>query len=185
MAKILKIDLSQIANPSKTTRKSSTNPLSRNPFEYRDFEGNVLPVEAFADVFDGSAKKTNKFKMITSSVAGSMTKLRSSIPESIANFVNRVKEGIVGIWDYAKNTNIELPDMKIVGETVSQAMKYDVTKGITDSITGIGKGISEKWTELISKIHSNKIPSGLPVAEYRALWIKENERALEEGKKVA
>ena len=194
MAKILKIDLNlgNLANPSKTTRKSSTNPLSRNPFEYRDFEGNVLPVEAFADVFEGSNAKTNKLKMIASSVAGSITKLRSGVTESVVNFVNRVKEGIVGAWDYAKNTTIEIPGMKTFGENFHNVMNYDVTKGITDTIqnigndiTGLRKGISDKWTDLISKIHHEKISSTTPVAELRAMWEKENERILEEGKKVA
>ena len=82
MAKIQKIELNlghKIANPFKTTRKSTTN-----PFKYNDFEGNTLDVAAFADVFSGaSGRSISKLKMITTSVIGSMTKLRNSITEPV------------------------------------------------------------------------------------------------------
>ena len=74
------------ANPFKTSRNSTTN-----PFQNVNFEGNTLQ---FADVFEGfQPKNTSKLKMITSSVAGSMTKLRNSITEPIVNFVKRIGEG--------------------------------------------------------------------------------------------
>lgn len=103
MSKINNVGLNlgqKIANPFKTSRNITTP----NPFKYSNFEGNSLP---FADVFDGfEQKKVNKLKMISSSVAGSMTKMKSLLPESIVNFVNRVRGGISSAWNYAKNTNI-------------------------------------------------------------------------------
>ena len=195
MANINKVELNlghKIANPFKTTRKSDTN-----PFKYSNFEGNTLQ---FADVFEGfEPKKINKLKMITSSVMGSMVKLRNSITEPIVNFVNRVKDGITTAWDYAKNTNIEIAGLKNIteklnttGEKIQAVLNYDIGKGISDSITGIGKNLTEKlpsidgitglgkdllakWTEVIGKVHNKGIPSGLSVAEYKELWIKENE----------
>jgi len=205
MADINKVDLNlghKIANPFKTTRKSDTN-----PFRYSNFEGNTLQ---YADVFEGfDSKEINfkggKHKLITSSVIGSITKLRNSITESITNFVNRVKDGITGAWDYAKNTEIKLGGLDKISEglhnttgKIHDILNYDVTKGLTDSITGLGKHISDSisflnkdvteighdlstsWTSLIDKISINKtghekISSDMPVATLRELWIKENE----------
>lgn len=105
MAKIIKIGSqnltpNKIANPFKTSRTSTTN-----PFKYNNFEGNTLPFEVAADVFQGTkAKSADKLRMIASSVTGSMNKMRSSITEPIVNFVNKVRGGISNAWDYAKST---------------------------------------------------------------------------------
>jgi len=182
MAKI-KVDLStghKIANPFKTTRKSTTN-----PFKYQNFEGNTLQ---FADVFEGfKPNETNKLKLIMSSVAGSMTKVwHSNITEPIAHFVNRVKGVVSNAWEYAENTNVtKFGSYKPIADILNMDVA-DIGRGIKDSITariglihnditGLGKGISEHWNELISKIHTSGIPKNATVAEYRALWIKENE----------
>lgn len=195
MAKIDKVaglNLTQkIANPFKTSRNSTTN-----PFKYSNFEGNTLP---FADVFEGfENKNVNKLKMISSSVAGSMTKLRSSITEPIVNFVNRMRGGISNAWEYAKNTNVsDLPGLRTIsrvmntdildlGKGVSNSIS-DMGKGISDrmsslnnDITGIGKNLSDRWSALISRVHHNKISADTPVSELRAMW--ENEIALAASK---
>ncbi len=190
MAKIQKIELNlgqKIANPFKTTRKSTTN-----PFKYNDFEGNTLDVAAFADVFSGASDKNfSKLKMITSSVMGSMTKLRNSITEPIVNFVNRVKEGISSTWNNTihneglKNITEKL---QTTGDKIGDILNYDIGKGLSDSLSGLGKTISDKmnitgigedlstkWAALIGKIHGRKISSDMTVAELKDLWIKENE----------
>ena len=142
MAKIDKVsgfNLGQkIANPFKTSRSMSTP----NPFKYSNFEGNTLP---FADVFEGfENKNVSKVRMISSSVMGSMTKLRSSITEPIVNFVNRVTTGISNAWNYAKNTNVsDLTPIKNI-HNVMQMDVIDLGKGISNSISNIGKNISEK-----------------------------------------
>jgi hypothetical protein len=191
MAKIIKLNLHEgqkLINPTKTTRKSSTNPFDKNPFKYEDFEGNTLPVTAFADVFVG---KTNKLKMISASVMGTVTKLHNCITEPIVNFVKRIGSGISTAWNYAKNTNIELSGLKTIGEGIHDVLNYDVGKGISNSIsnigkglsnsieylnkdvTEIGKGLSDKWIGLISNLHitGKKITSDLPVAELKSLWL--------------
>ena len=169
----------KIANPFKTTRKSNTN-----PFEYKNFEGNTLQ---FADVFEGFNSKNvsfkgNKLKMISSSVMGSMTKLyRSGITEPIANFVNKVKAA----WDYASHTNITdvagiknikngLLNIKEYGTTITNKISEKISL-INKDITGIGHDLAERWSALVSNVNHTKIPAGLSVAEYRDLWIKENE----------
>ena len=191
MAKIQKIELNlgqKIANPFKTTRKSTTN-----PFKYNDFEGNTLDVAAFADVFSGASdRSTSKLKMITSSVIGSMTKLRNSLTEPIVNFVKRVKE----TWNDAVINNEGIKNitdkLNAAGDKISDILNYDIGKGLSDTISGLGKNITEKlpsidsvtgigkdlltkWTDLVGKVHHKGIPNGLSVEEYKELWIKENE----------
>lgn len=194
MANINKVDLNlgqKIANPFKTTRKSATN-----PFKYSNFEGNTLQ---FADVFEGfEPKKINKLKMITSSVLGSMEKFRTSITEPIVNFVKRVREVL--------NTEIEIPGLKNIAgsldntkENIKTILNYDIGKGITDSLSGIGKNItgklsflntdittigkdlSDKWANLVKTVNSNKISADTPVEELRELWIKEIELGSKEA----
>jgi len=191
MADINRVELNlghKTANPFKTTRKSDTN-----PFRYSNFEGNTLQ---FADVFEGFDSKEINFKggkqkLITSSVIGSITKWRNSITESITNFVNRVKDSITGAWDYAKNTEIKIAGI----DKIHDILSYDVTKGLSDSITGIGKRISDKisylnkdvteigqdlsttWTSLINKINikttgHEKISSDMPVATLKELLVE-------------
>lgn len=216
MAKIDKVsgfNLGQkIANPFKTSRSMSTP----NPFKYSNFEGNTLP---FADVFEGfENKNVSKVRMISSSVMGSMTKLRSSITEPIVNFVNRVTTGISNAWNYAKNTNVsDLTPIKNI-HNVMQMDVIDLGKGISNSISnmgknisekmpsfnmptinmpslhigsnisGIGKNLSDKWSNMISKInipHHNKISSDMPVCELRAMWENEIALASNQESKVA
>ena len=175
-------------NPFRTSRNSTTN-----PFQNVSFEGRTLDLE-FADVFE--AKKISKMKMISSSVAGSMNKIRSSIAEPIINFVNRVREGVSNAWNYAKNTNISdvagiknisealsninMPNMNI-GKNISESMS-NIGKSISDKmsflntdVTEIGKGLSDKWCSLISRvnIHHNKITKDTSVAELRTMWQNE------------
>ena len=185
---IRKIELNlgqKVANPFKTTRKSSTN-----PFYSTNFEGNTIDPLICADVLESFKGKESKLKMITASVMGSMTKLRNSITEPIVNFANRVKDGITNAWTYAKNTEIKIASLDGISTRI-----HDVGKGISDSISGIGKnltdlgqGISGKWTALVEKINignigHEKISADLPVAELRALWEKENE--LIQAKEIA
>ena len=216
MAKIDKVsgfNLGQkIANPFKTSRSMSTP----NPFKYSNFEGNTLP---FADVFEGfENKNVSKVRMISSSVMGSMTKLRSSITEPIVNFVNRVTTGISNVWNYAKNTNVsDLTPIKNI-HNVMQMDVIDLGKGISNSISnmgknisekmpsfnmptinmpslhigsnisGIGKNLSDKWSNMISKInipHHNKISSDMPVCELKSMWENEIALASNQESKVA
>ena len=175
-------------NPFRTSRNSTTN-----PFLNVSFEGRTLDLE-FADVFE--AKKISKMKMISSSVAGSMNKIRSSIAEPIVNFVNRVREGVSNAWNYAKNTNISdvagiknisealsninMPNMNL-GKNISESMS-NIGKSISDKmsflntdVTEIGKGLSDKWCSLISRvnIHHNKITKDTSVEELTSMWQNE------------
>lgn len=205
----------KIANPFKTSRSMSTP----NPFKYSNFEGNTLP---FADVFEGFDNKNvsfkgasvgNKMRMISSSVMGSMTKFRSSITEPIVNFVNRVTTGISNAWNYAKNTNVsDLTPIKNI-HNVMQMDVIDLGKGISNSISnigknisekmpsfnmpslhigsnisGIGKNLSDKWSNMISKInipHHNRISSDMPVCELKSMWENEIALASNQESKVA
>ena len=143
MAKIIKVGSqnltpNKIANPFKTSRSSSTN-----PFKYSNFEGNTLPFELSADVFEGTkTNSTNKLRMIASSVTGSMNKMRSRIAEPIINFVNRVRGGIANAWDYAKNTNVsDLAPVKAFNEVMNAPIQLGA---FSDSVDNLARGISSK-----------------------------------------
>lgn len=197
MSKIHNVGLNlgqKIANPFKTSRNITTP----NPFKYSNFEGNSLP---FADVFDGfEPKKTNKLKMITSSVAGSMTKMKSLIPESIVNFVNRVSEGLSNAWTYAKSKvlftlpgeeackkvmNVNIVDIgKGIGEILNKdalevGKEFSEKIGVSGKIAAIGNlgnSIQEKWNALVSNMtisKAHKATKETPVAELKVMLQEE------------
>ena len=157
--KVNNVGLSQtkkIANPFKTSRNSTTN-----PFKYSNFEGNTLQ---FADVFEGfETKKTPSFKgkLISSTIVGSMTKLRSLLPESIVNFVNRVRESVSNAWTYAKNTNItDVAGIKQISGVLNTDIK-DIGRGIGSTISGIGSNVSEFLNKDVTEFGMPDISKGL------------------------
>lgn len=181
MAKIIKIGsmnttlTSKTANLAKTSRQGSIT----NPFKFSNFEGNTLQ---FADVFEGfEPKKQNKLRMIASSVTGSMNKIRSSITEPIMNFVNRVRGGITSAWDYAKNTNVsDLPGVKQVNDVLNTPINVNLdgikdfgrtlSEGLSSKMGILNSDVTELWSGLISKIHTNGYNSDMPVADLEAAW---------------
>ena len=184
MAKIIKIGsmnttlTSKTANLAKTSRQGNIT----NPFKFSNFEGNTLQ---FADVFEGfEPKKQNKLRMIASSVAGSMNKMKSSITEPIMNFVNRVRGGITSAWDYAKNTNVsDLPGLKQVNNVLNtpidinldglKAVGKNITTGISSRMGILGDEVSELWSGLISRLHSHKYSCDMSVSDLEAAWRNE------------
>lgn len=181
MAKIIKITptshTSQTANPFRTSRNSVSN-----PFKYSNFEGNTLQ---FADVFEGfEPKSTSKMRLIASSVAGTMHKMKTGIGQSIVNLVNKVTSA----WEYAKNTNIsdlaavkkftdimatpiELPGSKAI-DSLKERISANIG-ALNENIAGYGKELGAKWQALISKIQPKKLTSDIPVAELERLWKEE------------
>lgn len=166
-------------NPFKTSRNSTTN-----PFQNVSFEGNTLP---FADVFEGydsgknvSFEGKSKLKMIASSVAGSMTKMRS-VFEPIVNFANRMGERISKAWDFTWNKSLFVLPGEEACKKVMNTDIVDIGKGIGNKISDLGKGISdksknisseiaEKWTSLIGSIkisNGSKYSKETPVEELR------------------
>jgi hypothetical protein len=158
-----------------------------NPFKFTNFEGNTLQ---FADVFEGfKPQSASKLRMVASSVAGSMSKMRSSIPESIINFVNKVRSRVSGMvsyasdaWTYAKNTNIldvpgishakdfllaerHLPEMYNLSSHMT-AMKEAMSNRM-ERMAEMGRGVSEKYNNIISNIsfHGRSKYANMPVAE--------------------
>lgn len=187
MAKIIKVASTTVTpkvNLFRTSRNSATN-----PFKYSNFEGNTLQ---FADVFEGfEPKNTNRIKMIAASVAGRMNKIRTGF-EPIVNFVRRVSGGISDAWTYAKNTKIsDIPAVKSLNEVLNRPIELKFVDDISSSISGVKAGISDrfgvlnseitnlcnglgdKWNTLISKIHTKKITSDMPVSELENLWKEE------------
>ena len=190
MAKIIKVASAAITpktlNPFKTTRTTTTN-----PFKYSNFEGNTLQ---FADVFEGfEPKHTNRLKMIASSVAGSMHKVRLGITEPVKRFALRIKNNITSAWDYAKNTNIsdlaavktfnnimnapiEIPSIKNVGKSMAKLLNTNVTPELNFlkyDLKYLGKDTTTMWSEFISKIQHKKPTVKTSVAELERLWKEE------------
>ena len=146
MAKIIKVGSqnitpNKIANPFRTSRNSTTN-----PFKYNNFEGNTLPFELAADVFEGfKPQSTNKLRMIASSVTGSMTRVKKGF-EPIVNFVRRIGSGISQAreiasqaWTYAKETPI--------------SQVYGI-RHMNEAMSNMGSRISGVISDKISDIHS-------------------------------
>jgi len=139
MAKIIKVGSqnitpNKIANPFRTSRNSTTNPFLNN-----NFEGTTLPFELAADVFAGAkTEKTNRLRMIATSVTGSMSKVKSLIPESVVNFVKRVHGGMVNAWKYANETSFS-------------AAMADAGNAINTVISGTGNAIKEN--KIIRQAH--------------------------------
>lgn len=187
MAKIIKIGsmnttlTSKTANLAKTSRQGNIT----NPFKFSNFEGNTLQ---FADVFEGfEPKKQNKLRMIATSAIGSMNRMKSSITEPIVNFVRNVSSEISNAWDYAKNTNISdvpvirhnIDGLMNVGRSISSRMESisSSAKNISDKVSAkmefLNTDVTELWSGLVSKMHSNKFSSDMPVADLRAAWLSE------------
>lgn len=187
MAKIIKVGSQNPTFTSQKIKKASPIHTHRNsnevtnPFKFTNFEGNTLQ---FADVFEGfKPQSSNKLRMIASSAAGTMNRIKSAIPESIVNFVRKVRSGassawshVNNAWDYAKNTNIsDVPGIKQTKDFLL-AERHLPTFGV--SIAGIREGISsraidlghatrERWNGMISSIsfHGKQKYSNMTVAE--------------------
>lgn len=187
MAKIIKVGsqnptfTSQNANLAKTARQNHTN-----PFQFSNFEGNTLQ---FADVFEGfkptfKANPANKLRMVASSVTGSMDKMKSSISESVINFVNRVRGGISNAWEFTTNKPLFYLPGEIAFKNFMTAERHlpsinlsEIGKGISSKIesvsqdaTNIGKDMSAKWHDLIAKINPKKYTADTPVSELEQAW---------------
>ena len=186
MAKIIKVGSQNPTFTSSKTKKASSIQTHRNsneatnPFKFTNFEGNTLQ---FADVFEGfKPQSASKLRMIASSVAGSMSKMRSSIPESIVNFVNKVRSGASNAWAYAKNTNIsDVPGIKQAKDFLLAERHlpeiYNLSSHMTvmkeamasrmERMAEVGRGISEKYSNMISNIsfHGKHKYANMTVAE--------------------
>lgn len=153
MAKIIKVGSQNPTFTSAKTKKASSIQTHRNsneatnPFKFTNFEGNTLQ---FADVFEGfKPQSASKLRMIASSVAGSMSKMKSSIAEPIVAFVNRVKAGVTHAWDYAKNTNIsDIPGIKQTKDFLLAERHLPEIYNLSSHITAMKESLSTRMSFL-------------------------------------
>ena len=163
MAKIIKVGSQNPTFTSQKAKKASPIHTHRNsneatnPFKFTNFEGKTLPFE-YADVFEGfRPQAASKLRMIASSVAGSMNKMKSAMPESIVNFVRKVRSGITsawshasGAWAYAKNTNIlDVPGISHTKEGLNIAKDFllaerHLPEALTSRLTGMKEGVTSR-----------------------------------------
>jgi len=183
MAKIIKIASTATTPQTSNLFRNSRN-LATNPFKYQNFEGNALDIATFADVFEGTEiKKAGKLKMIASSVAGSMHKMKTSMVEPIANFVNRIGGSITSAWDYAKNTNVsDLPPVKAVSDFMNTPIclpeiKWlnigELKSKITSRIDMINSDIADIGKTIMARFNTHKISPDMSVKQLEELWKSE------------
>ena len=170
MAKIIKVGSQNPTFTSQKIKKASPLHTHRNsnevtnPFKFTNFEGNTLQ---FADVFEGfkpsfKATSANKLRIVASSVTGSMSKMRTSMTESIANFARRVSD-----WASARKTEfLANPIVKKTNDVLFT--KYYVSDIISNAKDGInsrigsisansidlGNSIKSRWNGLVENISS-------------------------------
>ena len=165
MAKIIKVGSQNPTFTSAKAKKASPIHTHRNsnevtnPFKFTNFEGNTLQ---FADVFEGfKPQSSSKLRMIASSAAGTMNKIKSSIPESIVNFARKVRTGVSNAWDYAKNTNIsDVPGIKQTKDFLlaerhlpSLGISLDGVKdAVYSRIEALSNSTVGKYNELVTRI---------------------------------
>ena len=168
MAKIIKVGSQNPTFTSAKTKKASSIQTHRNsneatnPFKFTNFEGNTLQ---FADVFEGfkpsfKASSANKLRMIASTATGSMSKIKSLIPESIANFVHRISD-----WAVAKKSELlAVPAIKKTNEILfTKHYMSDIISNAKEGINSrielmsantidLGNSIKTRWNDLVSNL---------------------------------
>ncbi len=203
----------KIANPFKTSRSMSTpNPFKYSNFEgntlpFADvFEGfenkNVSKMKMISSSVVGSM---NKFR---SSITEPIVNFVNRIGEGISNAWNYAKNtNVSDLVDLEGFNNVMKMDVKDIGKGISNSIS-EMNRNISDkmpkfsmpsismssmpswnvssSISGLGKGLSNRWSNLVSKInipHHEKISADMSVCELEARWRSINaESALKESK---
>ena len=187
MAKIIKVgSQNPTITPSKDKKAGSiqthrNSNEATNPFKFTNFEGKTLPFE-YADVFQSfKPQSASKLRIIASSVAGSMNKMRSSITEPIINFVHRVSDWTLARKDqllatpFMKKTNeilftpIELPKFEGINLNLDGLKERYNSSVLNRDIVDIGKGLVVKCNSLVPNIsfHGKQKYSNMSVEELR------------------
>ena len=185
MAKIIKVGSQNPTFTSAKAKKASSIQTHRNsneatnPFKFTNFEGKTLPFE-YADVFQGfKPQSASKLRLVASSVAGSMSKMKSNAIESIVNFVRRVKGDIsntltqISEIPLVKKTNeilftpIEMPKFQMAMLDLAPIKERYNNSILNRDILDLGKDMATKWNGLVSNIsfRSRQKYSSMSVAE--------------------
>ena len=170
MAKIIKVGSQNPTFTSQKIKKASPLHTHRNsnevtnPFKFTNFEGNTLQ---FADVFEGfkpsfKASSANKLRIVASSVTGSMSKMKSSVTESIANFARRVsdwastKKTEFLATPIVKKTNDILFTKHYMSDIISNAKEgiNSRIESISSSTVDLGNSIKARWAGLVKNVSS-------------------------------
>ncbi len=205
----------KIANPFKTSRSMSTpNPFKYSNFEgntlpFADvFEGfenkNVSKMRMISSSVVGSM---NKFR---SSITEPIVNFVNRIGAGISNAWNYAKNtNVSDLVNFEGINNVMKMDVKDIGKGISNSIS-EMNRNISDkmpkfsmpsismpsmpswnvssSISGLGKGLSDRWSNLVSKInipHHEKISSDMPVCELEARWKSINAESTLKESKVA
>ena len=149
----------------------------------------------------------NKFR---SSITEPIVNFVNRIGAGISNAWNYAKNtNVSDLVNFEGINNVMKMDVKDIGKGISNSIS-EMNRNISDkmpkfsmpsismpsmpswnvssSISGIGKNLSDKWSNMISKInipHHNKISSDMPVCDLRAMWEKEIAESASKESKVA
>lgn len=207
----------KIANPFKTSRSMSTpNPFKYSNFEgntlpFADvFEGfeneKVSKMRMISSSVVGSM---NKFR---SSITEPIVNFVNRISTGVSNAWNYAKNtNVSDLVNLEGINNVMKMDVKDLGKGISNSVS-EMGRNISErmpkfskpsinmpsinipslhigsNISGIGKNLSDKWSNMISKInipHNNKISADMPVCELRSMWENINAEAANKESKVA
>lgn len=205
----------KIANPFKTSRSMSTpNPFKYSNFEgntlpFADvFEGfenkNVSKMRMISSSVVGSM---NKFR---SSITEPIVNFVNRIGAGISNAWNYAKNtNVSDLINFEGINNVMKMDVKDIGKGISNSIS-EMNRNISDkmpkfsmpsismpsmpswnvssSISGLGKGLSDRWSNLVNKInipHHENISSDMPVCELEARWKSINAESTLKESKVA
>ena len=196
---------SQKTKKSTSIQTHRNSNEATNPFKFTNFEGNTLQFadvfEGFTPksssklriIASSAAGTMNKIKTGFESIVNFVNRVREGFNTRLNNTIEYAKNA----WDYAYKTDIkDVPAIKAVTSHIYMPdIKAHVPsfRGLSDSmakvgtgitshietinsdIVGLTKGLSEKWTNMVSKLQPKRINADMPVAELEQLWRNEIE----------
>ena len=147
-----KLSINKISQSFIKAKPQKIEGHQTNPFGV-SFKGNVLTADVFQKAGGENLVRriSNKSKMLSSVVVGSINKINSAIGtrlNSVVSFGNRIRENVSGLWNQAKNIEI------------------------TFDMAGIGHTLMSKLPEMSNRNSINNL-SKLPVGELEDMLIAE------------
>jgi hypothetical protein len=147
-----KLSISKISQSFIKTKPQKIENHQTNPFGV-SYKGNILTADVFEKAGGDNLVKriSNKSKLLSSVVVGSINKINSAIGtrlNSVVSFGKRIRENVSGLWNQAKNIEISF------------------------DMAGIGDVLKSKLPEISSKNSVNNL-SKLPIGELEEMLVVE------------
>lgn len=137
---------------------SESNCNQTNPFGV-NFKGNIITADVFTKAMPEGSKLiervSNRSKMLTSAIVGSISSMNSSISSrlnSIVSFGRRMRDNVSNAWNLANNIEIHVnvPNMvNSLKERISSANAYSVSRLSRSSVEDLA-GIFEDELKVLA-----------------------------------